>query len=124
MKMERWNDIGFAQFNAGGTELLNDVGAFNAGTNFCVGAWKQVGLRVYDLVHTFFLFDDSGKNAIGVSIETSHLTVSRDGNRFDGKWSQDNYDLSGRLMPGTHFGGTITGTRIVPGPNYPFPLPL
>ena len=116
------NDIGFAQFNAGGTELLNDVGAFNAGNNFCMGAWKKVGPRSYDLVHTFFVFD--GTNAVGVSIETSHLIVSRDGNRFNGTWTQDNYDLSGNLTPGTHFDGTITGTRIAPGLEYPFPLPL
>lgn len=116
------NDIGFAQFSAGGTELLNDVGAFNAGNNFCVGAWKKVGPRSYDLVHTFYLFD--GKNAIDVSIEKSHLIVSRDGNRFRGTWTQDNFDLSGNLIPGTHFDGRIRGTRIAPGLEYPFPLPL
>ena len=116
------NDIGFAQFSAGGTELLNDVGAFNAGNNFCVGAWKQVGPRSYELVHTFFVFD--GRNATGVSIEKSHLVVSRDGNRFKGTWTQDNYDLYGTIVPGTHAEGTISGTRITPGPEYPFPLPL
>jgi hypothetical protein len=116
------NDIGFAQFNVGGTELLNDVGAFNAGTNFCLGVWKQVGRRSYDIVHTFFIF--KGNNAIGVSIEKSQLIVSRDGNTFTGTWTQDNYDLYGGLMPGTHFDGTISGTRIAPGLEYPFPLPL
>jgi len=115
------NDIGFSQFSAGGTELLNDVGVFNAGTNFCVGAWKRVGPRSYDLVHTAYIFD--GLKAIGVGIEKSHLTVSRDGNRFRGTWSQDNFDLSGNLIPNTHFDGTIRGTRIAPGLEYPFPLP-
>ena len=116
------NDIGFAQFSAGGTELLNDVGAFNAGNNFCVGVWKKVGPRSYDLVHTFYLLD--GTKAIGVSIEKSRIVVSPDGNRFRGKWNQDNYDLYGNLIPGTHFEGTIRGTRIAPGVDYPFPLPL
>jgi hypothetical protein len=116
------NDLGFAQFSAGGTELLNDVGAFDGGNNFCVGAWQRVGLWSYDLVHTFYVFD--GKKAIGVSIERSHLIVSRDGNRFRGAWTQDNYDLSGNLIPGFHFDGTIRGTRIAPGLEYPFPLPL
>jgi hypothetical protein len=116
------NDIGFTQFSAGGTELLNDVGAFNAGTNFCVGAWKRVGPRSYDLVHTAYIFD--GMIAVGVGIEKSHLTVSRDGNRFRGTWTQDNFDLSGNLIPGSHFDGTIRGTRIAPGLEYPFPLPL
>jgi hypothetical protein len=116
------NDVGFEQFSAGGTELVNDVGAFNAGNNFCVGAWKKVGSRSYDIVHPFFLFD--GTNAIGVSIEKAHIVVSQDGKRFKGTWTQDNYDLSGNLTPGTHFDGTITGTRIAPGSEYPFPLPL
>jgi len=116
------NDVSFEQFSAGGTELLNDVGAFNAGNNFCIGAWKQVGPRSYDLLHTFFVFD--GNNAIGVCIVEAHFLVSRDGNRFTGTWAQDNYDLSGTLLPGTHFDGTMSGTRIAPGLEYPFPLPL
>jgi hypothetical protein len=116
------NDVGFEQFSAGGTELVNDVGAFNAGNNFCIGAWKQVGPRSYDIVHPFFLFD--GTNAIGVSIEKAHIVVSQDGKRFKGTWTQDNYDLSGNLTPGFHFDGTVTGTRIAPGLEYPFPLPL
>ena len=116
------NDIGLAQFSAGGTELLNDVGAFNAGNNFCIGGWKKVGPRSYDLVHTFYLFN--GTTAIGVSIEKSNLTVSRDGNHFTGTWNQDNYDLFGNVLANTHSQGRITGTRIVPGPDYPFPLPL
>jgi hypothetical protein len=116
------NDVGFEQFSAGGTELVNDVGAFNAGNNFCIGAWKQVGPRSYDLVHPFFLFD--GTNAIGVSIERAHFLVSQDGNRFTGTWTQDNYDLSGTLVPGNHFNGTMVGTRIAPDREYPFPLPL
>lgn len=116
------NDVGFEQFSAGGTELVNDVGAFNAGNNFCVGAWTQVGPRTYDVVHPFFLFD--GNNATGVSIERAHFLVSKDGNRFTGTWTQDNYDLYGNLVPGFHFDGTMVGTRIAPGREYPYPLPL
>jgi hypothetical protein len=116
------NDVGFEQFSDGGTDLVNDVGAFNAGNNFCIGAWKQVGRRSYDLVHPFFLFE--GANAIGVSIFKAHFLVSRDGNTFTATWTQDNYDLSGKLIPATHFDGTMNGTRIAPGLEYPFPLPL
>ena len=116
------NDVGFEQFSAGGTELVNDVGAFNAGNNFCIGAWKQIGRRSYDLVHPFFLFE--GTNAIGVSIFKAQFLVSRDGTTFTAIWTQDNYDLSGTLSLGTHFDGTMNGTRIAPGLEYPFPLPL
>jgi hypothetical protein len=118
------NDVGFQQFNAGGTELVNDVGALDAGTNFCMGAWKRIGRRTYELVHTFFVFDSSGKKAIAISIERSCFTVSRDGNTFQGTWHQDNYDLSGNVLPGTHYEGTLSATRIAPGLPFPFPFPF
>lgn len=117
------NDVGFAHFNAGGTELINDVGPLTGGNNFCIGGWTQVGRRHYKLVHPFFLFDDSGKNVTGVAIEYSDLRVSRDGNTFRGTWTQDNYDLIGNLVPGNHFDGTIVGTRITPESSFPFPFP-
>jgi hypothetical protein len=118
------NDVGFAQFNAGGTELLNDSPVPDGGNNFCMGAWKKIGRRRYSLVHPFLLFDASGKRPIGVSIERSELIVSRDGNTFTGTWNQDNYDFVGNIIPNTHFEGTITGTRIAPDLPFPFPFPL
>ena len=114
------NDVGFAQFNGGGTELLKDTGALDAGNNFCVGAWKRVRGRTYELLHTFFVFDSSGKKAIAVAIEQSRLIVARDGNTFRGTWTQDNYDFSGNVLPGAHFEGTFIGTRIAPGLPFPF----
>jgi hypothetical protein len=75
-------------------------------------------------VHEFFIFDENNPKRPSEFPLKSHLTVSRDGNRFPGTWTQDAYDLYGSLMPGTHFDGTISGTRINPGPDYPFPLLL
>jgi hypothetical protein len=75
-------------------------------------------------LHTFFVFDDAGKKVIYIAIEKSHLTVARDGNTFTGKWTQDNYDLSGNLVSGFHVEGTIAGTRIAPGLRFPFPFPF
>jgi hypothetical protein len=49
-------DIAFAQYNAGGTELTNDTGPSGGGNNFCIGAWKRIGTRTYEQVHTFFCF--------------------------------------------------------------------
>jgi len=115
------NDVGFRQFNAGGTELLNDTGIPGTGNNFCVGAWKRVGARRYELVHTFFVFD--GTKPIAIAIEQSNITVSRDGNRFRGNWTQDNYDFSGNIVPGFHSQGRVTGERFAPG-QFPFPFPF
>lgn len=116
-------DIGFAQYNAGGAELTNDTGPSGGGNNFCMGAWKRIGRRTYEQVHPFFVFDTSGR-AMAIAIERSSFTISRDGNTFAGKWSQDNYDFSGNVIAGTHSEGTLTGTRIAPGLPFPFPFPF
>jgi hypothetical protein len=116
-------DIGFTQYNAGGAELSNDTGPSGGGNNFCMGAWKRIGRRTYHQVHSFFLFDASGK-AVAIAIERSSFTVSRDGNTFSGRWAQDSYDFSGNVLPGTHSKGTLTGTRIAPGLPFPFPFPF
>jgi hypothetical protein len=116
-------DIGFAQYNAGGTELTNDTGPSGGGNNFCMGAWKRIGRRTYEQVHTAFVYDTSGR-AVAIGIERSCFTLSRDGNTFAGKWNQDNYDFSGNVLPGTHFEGTLTATRIAPGLPFPFPFPF
>jgi hypothetical protein len=115
-------DIGFDQFNVGGTELLNDSPPPATGNNFCMGAWKRIGGRAYAVVHPFFIFDGSGKKPVGIAIERSYLTVDRDGDTFAGTWNQDNYDFSGNVLPGTHFEGTTSGTRIAPGLPFPFPF--
>ena len=118
------NDVGFEQFNAGGTELLNDSPPPAGGNNFCMGAWKRVGPRSYAMVHPFFLFDASGKKPIAVVVLEQRMTVARNGNTFTGTWNQDNYDFSGNLIPGNHFDGPVTGTRIAPGLPFPFPFPF
>ena len=117
------SDIAFQQFNAGGTELVNDTGPSGGGNNFCMGAWKRIKARTYAQVHPFFIYDTSGK-AVAIAIERSQRTLGPDGNTFTGMWTQDNYDFSGNVLPGTHFEGTLTGTRIAPGLPFPFPFPF
>jgi hypothetical protein len=118
------NDVGFQQFAPGGTELLNDTGVPGGGNSFCMGAWKRTGPLTYSLVHSFFVLDASGKAPIAIGIERAWMTVCSDGNTFQGTWTQDNYDFSGHVVPGGHFDGTLTGTRIAPGLPFPFPFPL
>jgi hypothetical protein len=118
------NDVGFQQFAPGGTELLNDTGVPGGGNSFCMGAWKRIGPLTYSLVHPFFVLDASGPAPIAIGIERARMTVAPDGNTFQGTWTQDNYDFSGHVVPGGHFDGTLTGTRIAPGLHFPFPFPL
>ena len=113
-------DIGFRQFNAGGTELLNDSFVPDGGNNFCMGSWRRVGRRTYEVVHPYFLF--SGSQPTGIAIERAHIIVAPDGNTFSGTWSSDNYDFAGNLVSGTHSQGTLSATRIVAGLPFPFPF--
>jgi hypothetical protein len=84
-------------------------------------AWKRIGRQPYEQVHTFFVYDTSGR-AIAIAIERSSFTISRDGNTFAGKSNQDNYDFSGNVIPRTHSKGTLTATRIARGLPFPFPF--
>jgi hypothetical protein len=113
-------DIGFRQFNAGGTELLNDSFVPDGGNNFCMGSWRRVGRRTYAVVHPYFLF--SGSQPTGIAIERAHIIVGPDGNTFSGTWSSDNYDFAGNLVLGSHSQGTLSATRIVAGLPFPFPF--
>ena len=118
------NDVGFAQFNAGGTELLNDSPVPDGGNNFCMGSWKKIGHRRYALVHPFLLFDASGKKPMGVSIERSELIVSRDGNTFTGTWNQDNYDFLGNAHSKDPFRGSDNRDANRPRPSVPISVPV
>jgi hypothetical protein len=51
------------------------------------------------------------------------VTISSDGNSYQGTFTWDNYDFQGNLLSGNNVAGTITGTRIKVGSAFPFPFP-
>lgn len=84
--------------------------------------WEQIGPRTYRTLHPAFNYDSAGLNVVGVFIERVEVTVSAGGNRYHGKFTFDNYDFAGNLLPGS-VAGTLTATRIRAG-DLTVPVPL
>jgi hypothetical protein len=113
--------FGFNTWHADGSEWALDGQAPAVG-NVCPGVWEKVGPRTYRTVHPAFNYDTSNTHVVGIFIERLKVTISRDGNRYQGTFTWDNYDFAGNLLPGS-VAGTITATRIIVGSDVPFPFP-
>lgn len=109
-------DAGYAQWHADGTEIMNSGGRPPVTTSFCLGVWKQVGYRQYQLNHFAASWDPTpATNApygtlMGPAQIQEYVTLGPDGNHFSGTFTIDQYLENGNLM--AHVAGTITGTRI------------
>ena len=101
-------DNGFAQWHGDGTEIMNSSRPPATG-NFCLGVWGKSGPSSYDLNH-FALSSDPGGNLIGPAQIREQVTLDRRGDRYEGTFTIDQYDLSGN--PLAHISGRITATRI------------
>jgi len=101
-------DVGFDQWNVGGTEILNDTPPPSTG-NVCLGVWEQVGQLSYKLKHPSWTFDSAG-NLNGTAIIREQPVMDPRGNNFKGPFTYDVYDLNGNLLD--HAAGIITGERI------------
>jgi hypothetical protein len=111
-------DDGYAQWHSDGTEIQNSGLHAPITSNFCLGVWKQVGPRTYQLNHFPLAWDMTGQspaNAIQIT-ETVKLT---DENHFTGRFtlkvyvwtSTDSLDVA-PSMPVATVTGTVTGTRV------------
>lgn len=115
--------VAFDTWHSDGTELALD-GSFPPATgNVCPGVWEKTGPRTYSTIHPAFEYDPAGINIVAIFIERMHVTLSDDGNSFQGTFSWDNFDFQGTLLPGS-VAGTVAGTRIRAGAEFPFPFPL
>ncbi|HTS29665.1 MAG TPA: hypothetical protein VMH81_27530 [Bryobacteraceae bacterium] len=115
--------VEFDTWHDDGTELALD-GLFPPATgNVCPGVWERTGPKTFSTVHPAFEYDDAGINVVAIFVERMQVTISDDGNSFDGTFTWDNFDFQGNLLPGS-INGTVTGTRIQVGSPFPFPFPL
>jgi hypothetical protein len=115
-------NLGFNTWHRDGTEWALDSTPGPALGNVCPGVWEKVGHRTYATVHPAFNYDPSGVNVTSIFIERLRVTISSDGNTFEGTFTWDSYDFEGNLLPGS-VAGTLTGTRIKVGAAFPFPFP-
>lgn len=116
-------NVGFNVWHSDGSEWALDSLSPPFQGNTCAGVWEQIGRRTYRTVHPAFNYDAAGLNVVGIFIERVEVTLSADGNRFEGTFTFDNYDFQGNLLSGS-VAGTLTATRIKVGAPFPFPIPL
>ena len=115
--------VSFDTWHSDGTELALD-GLFPPATgNVCPGVWEKIGMRTYSTVHPAFEYDPTGTTIVAIFIEREQITLSPDGDSFQGTFTWDSYDFQGKLLPGS-VAGTVKGTRINVGSDFPFPFPL
>lgn len=101
-------DEGFEQWNADGTEVLNDTPPPQTG-NVCLGVFVKSAQSTYKLKHPSWTFDSNG-NLTGTAIIRELVIVGRGGNTYSGTYTIDFYDLNGKHLQ--QFGGTIQAQRI------------
>ena len=114
-------NLGFNTWHSDGTEWALDGGFAPAVGNVCPGVWKKTGNRTYRTVHPAFNYDASNTHIVSIFIERMRVTISRDGNSYQGSFTWDSYDFQGNLLPGS-VEGRITATRIQVGSAFPFPF--
>ncbi len=103
-------DAGYSQWHSDHTEILNSAGRSPITSNYCLGVWKQVGARQYKLNHYGAGWDATGAHLIGAGHIQEQITLSKDGNRFAGRFQIDQLDEAGHVL--VHLQGNVTGTRI------------
>jgi len=83
----------------------------------CQGTWQAVGHSGVQLFHTFWSFDPATGALDGYFREHQTLTVSQDGQSYDGTFLVRTYDLNGNRL--AEFTGTIHADRLTV--NTPLP---
>jgi hypothetical protein len=103
-------DAGYAQWHSDGTEI-NVSGLRSPLTgNVCLGEWKKIGARSYQLNHFGISYDSTGLNLVGPARIQQWLTLDEKGNATSGKFTIDQWDESGNLL--AHIQGKVIGTRV------------
>lgn len=101
-------DNGFSQWHGDGTEITNSTRP-PATQSFCLGVWAKAGQSRYDLNHFAISWKPDG-TLLGPANLREHVTLSADGNSFEGSFTIDQYDEQGKLQQ--HIAGTIEGKRV------------
>jgi len=97
----------YDQWHSDGLEF--EVAGFAPGA-MCQGTWKQMSSNMVQLFHVGFTF---GGGCPGTDVrfeETQTLTVSLDGNSYDGTYDDKYYDATGNLV--CEDTGTLHATRL------------
>ena len=109
-------------WHADHTEIQNDSGPVIEGF-VCAGAWVPLGNRTYFLSHPSFIYAgaDGHLDTTGSSVAYEKVTVSKDGNSFEGIGSLNHYTEIDPFDPlAAHTFSLpirITAKRVMPDPS-------
>jgi len=103
-------DWGYAQWHSDGTGIMNSGGRAPATQNFCLGVWAKTGHSTYKLNHVALSYDASSGALNGTVSIRERVTVDHTGNKYDGTFTIDVSDPSGK--PVALLAGEVTGERI------------
>lgn len=107
-------DAALVVWHADGTEIMNSGRPAQDG-NFCMGIWEKTGWSSYKLNH-FALGNDTANapggigNPAGPTHIVEHVSLSRDGKSYSGRFILDAFDRSGNNV--AHIIGVISAKRI------------
>ena len=101
-------DEAFEQWNADGSEIMNDTPPPQTG-NVCLGVFVKSAQSTYKLKHPSWTFDSNG-NLTGTAIIRELVIVGGGGNSYSGTYTIDFYDVNGKHLQ--QFGGTVQAERI------------
>jgi hypothetical protein len=104
-------DSGLTEWHSDGTEITLDSRSPATG-DVCLGVWKQIGERHYQLNHFGIAFDPTTdpNTPLGYAHIPQDITLSRDGRTFTGTFTIDQYDATGNLL--VEIKGNLVGTRV------------
>ena len=104
----------FEQWHSDGQEFESSNEALGV---LCQGTWQAVGHSGVQLFHTFWSFDPATGALDGYFREHQTLTVSQDGQSYDGTFLIRQYDLNGNRL--AELTGTVHADRLTV--NTPLP---
>ena len=115
-------DNALATWHSDRTELMNSARPPQDG-DFCMGVWKKTGKNTYKLNHFAWFANDTANAPGGIGNPTGptrffqQITLSADGNHYNGTFTLDAYDSSGAQV--AHIVGVIAATRITVNTTVP-----
>jgi len=101
-------DSAYAQWHSDGTEIMNSARP-PVTQSFCLGVWKRVNGRRYELNHFAISWDPNG-NLVGPANIREEVILEEGKERFSGTFTIDQFDQAGNTL--AHLTGVLEGKRI------------
>ncbi len=113
-------DFGTQQWHSDHTEMMVSGGRAPSTGDVCMGEWKRVGERTYQLRHLALAYVSSDTPSpigpvvpaafLGPAIISETVTLSRDGTKFQGNFTLDQYARDEVTLL-EHIAGSVAATR-------------